>query len=810
MNISAWYPLRPLPWQVVVPFCLIVVCSLGAITYSMWVSHQKAIRHSALAEAMLQVDKHDSRIDVVQARLQDMIQADLKGYRITQVTLFSAICVQLAILLFTFRRFVRERSSVQKITNAQKEELRRNALALGNLFDNAPIGIFQADSRGQILEANPAMVRMLRYDSEQKKGIYTRNIDQVLYVEPGHREELIKRLEAEEYVEQFEFHGRRSDGTWAWFSINARLSERPSPNKPFIIEGFVSEITQRKQAQESVEHLNQVLWAIRNINQLIMNEKDRSRLIQKGCQILVQSRGFEAAMIILTDKDRKPVSYAQDGLSDAFADFGQLLDQGHLPQCCEQTLGRGEVQLIRKPSPTCRKCPLTHCCVHNDTLCMALYYMDSVYGFLTVAVPLGQGDNQEEQSLLHELASDIAFALHGLEREEQTNKAEEEKQMAEKQLAQAQKMEAIGRLAGGVAHDFNNMLGVIMGYADMALVRTKDSESLHHSLSQIKQAAERSAELTRQLLAFSRKQLTQPKILNLNEEIENQRLMLSRLIGENIEFKFLPGHEIWPLKVDPSQIDQVLANLIINARDAISDVGSITLETMNVTLDEAYANAYLYASPGQYVCLMISDTGTGMDRRTQEQIFDPFFTTKQAEQGTGLGLSTVYGIVRQNKGVIHVYSERGKGTTFKLYFPRTQGTAPKMGPVQELWPVQGQETVLLVEDEEMVLELTQTFLEEQGYTVLSARSPKQAQDLASQHRGPIHILLTDVILPEMNGKELKTAIEAIRPEVKALFMSGYTENIIVQQGMVEPQFFFIQKPFSAAGLTDKIREVLAS
>ncbi|MDZ7760868.1 MAG: response regulator [Desulfovermiculus sp.] len=824
MNRYPWSLLRSLSWQGGLPVCLFIFLILGIISSFMGASHQKALHQAFLEEMSLLVDTGGShkynkstetwvsngQIDVLHAGLQNMIHADLRSFSIAQLTLLSIIFAQLVIIIFTSRRFFRERDKAREVTQAQKEELRLNAQALRHLFDNAPIGIFRTDSSGQLLEANPAMVKMLRLDSASKKRIYSQNLDHVLYVEPAKRDELIKRLEAEKYVEQFEFQGRMEDGTWAWFSLNAMLSERPSRNQPFIIDGFVSEITQRRQALENVEHLNQVLRAIRNINQLIITEKDRSQLIHKGCQILVQSRGFEAAMIILTDQAQQPVMYAQDGLSDAFADFGRYLEQGHLPKCCQQAMGTRDVCLINKPSPTCQACHLVHNCVHRDTLCIALQYMDNVYGFLTVVIPLGQGGNQEEQSLLHELAADIAFALHGLELEKQRHAVEEEKQMAEKQLAQAQKMEAIGRLAGGVAHDFNNMLGVIMGYADMALAGMERTDSLHYPLEQIKQAAQRSADLTRQLLAFSRKQLSQPQVLDLNQEVENQRIMLARLIGENIKLKFLPADELWPIKVDPSQIDQVLANLVINARDAISDVGSITLETVNVTLDTAYANAHLYVSPGEYVCLMISDTGSGMDRKTQEQIFDPFFTTKQGEQGTGLGLSTVYGIVKQNNGIIHVYSELGKGTTFKLYFPRTQDPVRKTEPRRKHRPTQGQETVLLVEDEKMVMELTQTVLEEQGYTVLSARSPQQALDLTQKHTGRIHVLLTDLILPEMNGKELKSAIERLRPDIKTLFMSGYTEDVIVQQAMVEPQFFFIQKPFSAAGLTDKIREVLAS
>ena len=728
---------------------------------------------------------------------------------VVQGVLLAVMVLLLAGAFWTSRRLMRERDSVQQLAQVHKEELRQSEVALNNLFENAPIGIFRSTSDGRVLRANPVLGRMLRLDLREQKQKYRHDVENMFYVNPQQRADFLERLQAEGQVEQFEFQARRGDGTLAWFSMNARISEQPA-EQPFIIDGFISEITQRKQAQESVEHLNKVLRAIRNINQLIMSEKDRYQLILQGCRILVQSRGFEAAMLILTDEKRRPTLYVQDGLADSFAQLIPTLKQGQLPLCCQQAEGSSEVCLIKKPSPTCTHCPLVHSCVHSDTLCIALQHMDRVHGYLTVALPQGQGDNAEEQSLLQELASDIAFALHGLEQEDKTRQAEEDKKVVEKQLAQAQKMEAIGRLAGGVAHDFNNMLGVITGYADLALGRLEKSDHLHYPLEQIKQAAERSADLTRQLLAFSRKQLTQPQVLDLNQEIESQGQMLAPLIGENIELDLRAADHLWPVEVDPSQVDQVLANLVINARDAITDIGTIILETMNVTLDQAFTSTYPYAQPGDYVCLMVSDTGVGMDPKTQEQIFDPFFTTKQGEHGTGLGLSTVYGIVKQNNGVIHVYSEQGRGTTFKLYFPRSLGAMSGKRGQSQTGPMQGNETVLLVEDEEMVLELTQSVLEEQGYIVLPTCSPGQAQQLAQEHSGPIHLLLTDVILPEMNGRELMIALEALRPEIKTLFMSGYTENVIVQQGMVDPQFFFIQKPFSAAGLTDTIRKVLSS
>jgi PAS domain S-box-containing protein len=749
--------------------------------------------------------------DVLQDRLHAEIENELYSFPVRQYVFVGLFIVVLSLVSIGMSwRFFRERNKARKEAEKQRKKLHERRMALRSLFNNAPIGIFRTTSDGRILEANPAIRKMLRVQTQEQARMYAQNLENMLYADGEQRSALLRRLNAEEQVEQYEIQCQRADKTLAWFSLNARVNERQG-DESFMIDGFMFDITSQKQTQENIEHLNRVLYAIREINHLIISEKDRSRLIRRGCQILVQSSDFEAAMIILTDRNLYPVMCAQEGLSDAFDAFDHTLTQGLLPPCCQQAMSKNKVCLIKKSYPTCADCPLSKDCVHCDTLCIVLQHMEAVYGFLTVALPKGQGSNPEEQSILCELASDIAFALHGLEREEEVKKAEEAKKKAEKQLTQAQKMEAIGRLAGGVAHDFNNMLGVILGYADMGLARIDMQNPLYHFLEQIRQAAERSANLTKQLLAFSRRQLSQPKVLDLNAEIENQRHMLDRLIGENVDLQFYPAFDLWPIQIDPSQVDQILANLIINAREAIANVGTITLETMNVTLDQAYADTNTYVVPGDYTCLMVSDTGTGMEWETMDQIFDPFFSTKPADQGTGLGLSTVYGIVKQNRGFIHVYSEPDQGSTFKLYFPRIEdggSTHTDSGQKSEFIP--GSETVLLVEDEEMVLELTQAILEGQGYTVLPARSSKKAQDIARDYPGHIHILLTDVILPEMNGKELKALLEMIRPEIKTLFMSGYTENVIAQQGIVDSQVHFIQKPFSSAGLNQKIRELMSS
>ncbi len=384
-----------------------------------------------------------------------------------------------------------------------------------------------------------------------------------------------------------------------------------------------------------------------------------------------------------------------------------------------------------------------------------------------------------------------------------------ERKKLEEQLRQAQKMEAVGQLAGGVAHDFNNMLGVIIGYAELALGKADRDDSLRKNLEGILAAGFRSSEITQQLLAFARKQTIAPEILDLNETVEGLLKLLRRLIGENIDLAWLPGAKLWPIKMDPSQIDQILTNLCVNARDAIDGVGRITIETQKADFDDAYCTEHKGFQPGEYVVLAVSDNGSGMDKPTMDKIFEPFFTTKGVGKGTGLGLATVYGIVKQNEGFINVYSEPGHGSAFKVYLPRhaePAGREPKATP--EPQDLSGHETILVVEDEIMNLELVGLMLERYGYQVLTASSPGEALLTAKGHTGEIHLLLTDLIMPEMNGRDLAKEMTSLYPDMMCLFMSGYTKNVIAHHNVLDKDVHFIQKPFSVQILGAKVREVL--
>lgn len=383
-----------------------------------------------------------------------------------------------------------------------------------------------------------------------------------------------------------------------------------------------------------------------------------------------------------------------------------------------------------------------------------------------------------------------------------------DREKLEAQLRQSQKMEAIGQLAGGVAHDFNNMLSVINGYSEIALLTMQPTDPLYKGIKQINNAGQRSAGLINQLLAFARKQTIAPQVLDLNNSIESILKMLQRLIGENIELHWNPVPKLWPVLIDPIQIDQVLANLAVNARDAIDDVGMVSIETGMVKIDEAFLKHHVGIKPGDHVVLTVTDNGRGMDKETVNKIFEPFFTTKPTGQGTGLGLATVYGIIKQNNGFIDVTSKIGKGTTFKIYLPRqTQGLfSDEMHelPVDQF----GTATVLLVEDESDLLLLTQNMLEKLGYTVFAANTPNEAISLAEEHQSDIQLLLTDVVMPEMNGRDLMINLSRICPLLKTIFMSGYTDDVIAHHGILEEGINFIQKPFTLSVLSKKIREVL--
>ncbi|NLD37824.1 MAG: response regulator [Desulfatiglans sp.] len=390
-------------------------------------------------------------------------------------------------------------------------------------------------------------------------------------------------------------------------------------------------------------------------------------------------------------------------------------------------------------------------------------------------------------------------------------KAENDKKRLQAQLTQAKKMESVGRLAGGVAHDYNNMLSIILGYTEMALEEVAPDSRLHSDLQQILAAAKRSTDITAQLLAFSRQQTIAPKKLNLNDTIESMLKMLRHLIGEDIELVWRPCKDPLPIMMDPTQIDQILVNLCVNARDAITNVGKIIIETGVQSFDEDYCAIHTGFVSGDFVMFSVSDNGKGMDNTTQEHLFEPFFTTKAIGKGTGLGLATVYGIVKQNNGFINVYSEPGQGTIIRIYLPCYYDESDNIKSIKQKDPnIHGDETILLVEDEHEILRMTTMMLESLGYKVLEAKRPDEAIAKAAEYSNKIHLLITDVIMPDMNGHQLSEELRAAYPDIKILFTSGYTSDVIANRGILDDGVNFLPKPFSKKDLALKVREVIGN
>ncbi|MCC6695285.1 MAG: PAS domain S-box protein [Candidatus Hydrogenedentes bacterium] len=631
----------------------------------------------------------------------------------------------------------------------ERKQREAHIALLGQMLDTAPASITIHDSEGRFHFANEATLTLHGYDTKGEflaTNLYDLDVPESRNLAAEHL-----RTIAEAGQARFEVVHHRKDGSVFPLEVLAKAIDWHG--KPAVLS-IATDITKRKEAEEALRKNEAFQAALIACSPVALYSIDASGNVQTWNASAEKIFGWTEEEIL-----GKPLPIVPEGQQESFA-------QLHQESMAGQVFIGQEVLRQRK---------------------------DGSYltGRLSIAP-------------IRDTSGDVVGIMGAMEDITESKKLEE-------QLRQSQKMEAVGRLAGGVAHDFNNMLGVILGHTELALERIDASDPIREDLSQIESAARRSADLTRQLLAFARRQTVEPKTLDLNETIESMLKMLRRLIGEDIDLLWQPTPDLDAIRIDPSQVDQMLANLVVNARDAIGNAGgTVTIETAMADFDENYCASHAGALPGRYVMLVVSDDGCGMDAATRAQVFEPFFTTKNMGEGTGLGLATVYGIVKQNGGFIDVYSELGRGSTFRICLPPHVSAAPQTKPVtiSESSHLKGGETVLLVEDEPSLLTLTSTMLEKLGYRVLRSASPVEAIRIAKEHAGEIHLLITDVVMPEMNGRDLARVLLSLYPSLKRLFMSGYTANVIAHQGVLDKGVNFIQKPFTREHLGEKVRQAL--
>ncbi|MBI1966852.1 MAG: PAS domain S-box protein [Gemmatimonadetes bacterium] len=636
-----------------------------------------------------------------------------------------------------------------------EEALRAAEEKYRSMFENAMEGIFQTTPDGRILTANPAVARMLGYESPATLIAQTSDLARQLYADPSRRAEFRRALEERGSVTGFTTQVYRRDGSLIWVSITARAVVDEA-HQPLYYEGTIEDITERQRAEEAAAAQQRFLRQVIDLNPNLIFVKDRQGQFTLVNQGLADLYGAAVERLLgRTDADFNPNP----------AEVERYLRDDR------DVMDTGRPKFIAEEPNTDVRTGITR-------------------WFQVIKVPLVSPDGVARHVL--GVATEIT-----------------QRKELESQLRQAQKMEAVGQLAGGVAHDFNNMLTAIIGLSAL-LLRDRTLAGPHRrEVEEIQDAARRAATLTQQLLAFSRRQVLQPTVLDLNVVVAEMEELLRRLVGEHIELATSLATDLGLVRVDRNQLEQAIVNLVVNARDAMSGGGWLTIETANAELDAAYAESHPGAQPGRHVLLAVTDTGVGMDRETQTRIFEPFFTTKERGKGTGLGLASVYGIVKQSGGWIWVYSEPGRGSTFKIYLPRVEEPPERaVSRIAVEEPAGGTETVLLVEDESAVRGLAREALEQFGYQVLEAADGAQAVLLARDYPDRIHLLLTDVVMPGMPGSELAERLARARPDIRILFTSGYADTAVSRRGVLALDVAFLQKPYTPEVLARKVREVL--
>jgi two-component system cell cycle sensor histidine kinase/response regulator CckA len=679
---------------------------------------------------------------------QEVIQRTISTVALPVILIYPVCTALLGYLLTTRQRRHRAEEALQR-----SEERHRTIL------QTAMDGIWRVDMQGRLEEVNDTYCRMSGYSKQEllSMSINDLEVNETADDTVAHLQKVREQGEG-----RFESRHRRKNGTFFYVEIGVKYQ----PVNGGEIVAFIHDITEQKQSEMA----------------LIKSEQNFRSIIEASPLPLAMN-DEHGNIIFLNREFVRAFGYTMSDIPTVEEWWPRAYPDPHYRQSIVEAWGRNLAEARRTNSPFT---PMEIYVVRKN---------GSAGTYICTANSLGENLSGSHLVVFYDIT--------------ERKKSEEEKAKLESQLQQSQKIEAVGRLAGGVAHDFNNMLGVIIGHSELALMKLEPSQPIYSSLTEIRKAAERSADLTRQLLAFARKQTIAPKVIDLNRAVTGMFNMLQRLIGENINLNLHSASNLWSVRVDPSQIDQMLANLCVNARDSIKDVGRITIETGNTFIDADYCATHAYVEPGEYVRLSVSDDGGGMDKETLAHIFEPFFTTKKVGEGTGLGLATVYGIIKQNNGFINVYSEPGHGTTFTIYLPRHKGESMEVlkESLPEPFP-RGDETILLVEDESTILVMVAMMLEGQDYTVLTAGSAGEAIQLFKENPGKIQMLMTDVVMPDMNGRDLARELMSLNPQMKCLFMSGYTANVIAHHGVLDEGVYFIQKPFSLPDLSRKVREVL--
>lgn len=598
--------------------------------------------------------------------------------------------------------------------------------------------------------------------------------------------------------------------------LDFRLEEQGDQETLKLIRGYnrmagsiQKVVTRQQQSNKRIEHLNSLLRAIRNVNQLIVKEKDRDTLLQKACDALIETRGYDAAWLGFLSDDKTFTPVLVSGFREDISRFRQRITGGDHPPCVRNVLAGKDIVMIVNRSKDCEDCFLKDVCVGKEMVIIRIEQADKLFGLLAILIAPGAIADDEEKGLLEEIGSDIAFALHNIEWEENRKQAEEERTRLEAQFRQTQKLEAVGTLASGIAHDFNNILAAVIGYAELAKMRLPEDSKVIADMDEVHKAGIRARDLVRQILAASRQQEQDHKPIQIKIIVKEAVKLLRATLPSDIEIKEDVAREIGIVNADPTQIHQVIMNLCTNAGHAMQeDGGVLTVSLFNVEFDNVAAAQYLNADPGPYLRLTVSDTGHGMTCDVKERIFDPYFTTKKKGEGTGLGLSVVHGIVRDHGGTIRVYSEHGKGSTFHVYLPLIEGQAIKPEVAEHASVLKGNERILFIDDEQVLTDMSKQMLERLGYEVTIRTSSIEALELFHKKPDQFDLVITDMTMPKMTGDRLAKELMRIRRDIPIILCTGFSERISEEKAKGMGIKAFAMKPIVMQDMAKTVRKVL--